>query len=303
MGSSVPDSDSTIDRARRTLDEELRDAGVPDAQTASTWILCYVTGLDSTGLIVHGDDLLTEDQRQIARECYERRVAGEPLQYIVGSAPFRFIELKTRRGVFIPRPETEVLVDEALSMLDRMRRDGLVDGPPRILDLCCGSGTIALSIASEVPDADVVAVDVSPSAVELTRENSKSVGVEDRVEVLEGDLFSPLGAGESFHLVLSNPPYVPQDKLAVMPHEVVDWEPVAALDGGPDGLDIFRRILDGIDKHLVPGGYLICELDEDMLDESSRLCNAAGDGKMFCESKVVKDLTGRDRILRARRSF
>ncbi len=276
----------------------LAEAGDEQAQQNARLFMWYLLDVSPSDMAMRPDASIGEQGLATLAGALERRAAGEPVQYICGKAPFRFADLECRRGVFIPRPETEVLVDRALAAANALlgeRDDGLL-----VADLCCGSGTIAVSMASECAHVRVMASDISSEAVALTSDNARALGVGDRVDAREGDLFEPMGDA-MFDIVLSNPPYIPTAKIAAMPREVVDFEPMAALDGGADGLDTFRRIVAGCAGHLAPGGYLICELDEDTLDAACEVCRSAA-GIGFDHVEVVRDLAGRDRIIEARRS-
>ena len=334
--------EANVSEVRGALRRDLAAAGDAGSRISAQWIMCHVLGFSKSELEVQSGRAVAGDELAAIKDLASRRAAGEPLQYLTGRAPFRYLELAARPGVFIPRPETEVLVDTALECIDGVLghahdgcghndghghdhddarsgfcpedRQGLVDadaqdadatpGRPRVrvLDLCCGSGTVAVSVASERESAEVTAVDISPEAAALTGENAAEAGVSDRVRVLVGDLYAPLGPGERFELVVANPPYIPSAKLATMPREVVDWEPMAALDGGPDGLDAFRRILDGLPGRLERGGHLACELDEDNVVEAARMCAALTGELEFSEVDVLYDLTDRPRVLLVRRA-
>jgi release factor glutamine methyltransferase len=225
----------------------------------------------------------------------KRRAAGEPLQYVTGEVAFRHIVVKVRPGVLIPRPETEVLVDSGLPAIDAAI---LLRGEALAIDLCTGSGCIALAIAQERPAAHVLATDLSPVAVEVAAENAARLGLEERVDVREGDLFAPLPPESRglADLLISNPPYIPSADVPDLPAEVAGFEPHLALDGGADGLDVYRRILSEAREWLRPGtGTLAVELDE------RRVQAAAGEAREWYEDvRVVADLTGRMRIVTAR---
>lgn len=258
---------------------------------SAEWLLSAATGLSRVELYAHHDRPLSPEERAQLREGVRRRAAGEPLQYVTGEVAFRHIVVKVRPGVLIPRPETEVLLDVALPALT---------GPePRALDLCTGSGCIALSIAHEAPAAVVTAIDLSPVACEVTAENAERLGYTERVRALEGDLFAPLGVDDdgSFDLIVSNPPYIPTALMDALPAEVSGFEPHLALDGGPDGLDLFRRIAEGAPRFLAAEGLLACELHEERTGAAAGLLRDAG----WREVAVTRDLTGRPRIVSARR--
>ena len=259
---------------------------------SAEWLLSAATGLSRVEIYINFDRPLTKDELTLMREGIRRRAAGEPLQYVTGEMPFRHIVLKCEPGVLIPRPETEVLVDAVLEGLEGKEF-------PRVLDLCTGTGCIALSVAGEHPDTVVIATDISPTATALAERNSRALGLEGWVDVLECDLADavvPEFEG-TFDVLVSNPPYIPTAVLAEqIPSEVRDFEPSLALDGGADGLDVFRRILDLAPRMLVPGGLLACELFEDALEAAADLARAAG----LSSVEIREDLTHRPRILLAR---
>jgi len=206
--------------------------------------------------------------------------------------------LKVRPGVFIPRPETEVLVDEVLSALPVPDPAAGPGEGPVVIDLCTGSGAIAVAVASERPDVVVYATEIAEATAEVARENAERCGVADRVTVLTGDLFAPLPAelGGRVAVVASNPPYIPTADLADLPAEVGGFEPRLALDGGPDGLDVVRRIVADARAWLPSGGTLVIETDTTAAEEAVKLMAAWYEG-----TKVVRDLTGRDRIATGRK--
>ena len=299
-------------------------------------------GLERLELYLDIDRPLDASELDVLREDVRNRGQGMPLQYLTGTAPFRYLEVKVAPGVLIPRPETEVLVSEALAMLpsapkpqdayDRVLLDALAregsdedrevasepDGlrveakigegaagtaaSPELLvaDVCTGTGCIACSIATEHPLTRVYATDIAPEAVALARHNVEAFGVADRVDVLACDLGTgiPVETLGQFDLVVSNPPYVPTGVLAEIPREVADFEPTLALDGGEDGLDLFRRLVTWAYTALKPGAGFACELHETCLDDAADIADASG----FTSIRIVNDLTGRPRVLVARKS-
>lgn len=250
---------------------------------SAEWLLAAATGLTRIELYMHFDRPLSMEERDVLRETLKRRGAGEPLQYIAGEAAFRHIVVKTSRGVLIPRPETEILVDVVL--------EGLADvEAPCVLEVGCGTGCIACSLAKE-SGAHVVTTDVSPEAVACARRNVAALGLDELVEVVECDCVA--GIAGSFDCLVSNPPYIPTAELAELPHEVADFESALALDGGPDGLVFFDRLVDEALPLVREGGFFACELHETCLDEAARRLREAG----CADVKVTKDLVGRDRIV------
>ena len=261
---------------------------VENPRRSAEWLLSAATGLSRIELYAHFDRPLTEVERAEFRSAIERRATGEPLQYVTGEMPFRHLVLQVKPGVFIPRPETEVLVDAVLEYLDRIGAGELA-----VLDLCTGSGAIAVSIAYERPGVHVHATEIVPATAEVARENARRAGVEDRVTVLDGDLFGPVLAGlrGTFDVVVSNPPYIPTADLADLPAEVGGFEPRVALDGGADGLDVVRRIAEDAQGWLKPGGVVVVETDTSCAKEAARILSRWYEGV-----EVRRDLTGRDRI-------
>ncbi|ACV22445.1 Release factor glutamine methyltransferase [Slackia heliotrinireducens] len=303
---------------KNTLDwcqEYLQRHGDENPRLSAQWLMSHATGLSRVEIYTNYERPLSTEERDVLRDALRRRGSGEPLQYIQGSAPFRFIEVKVRPGVLIPRPETEVLVDEAMRELKsimpdafthRTARDSMsVDGEEpvpaeafkiptfNVVDACTGSGCIACAIASEHANAQVVATDVSETAVELARENAADLGLGDRIEVRLCDLLAD--AEDSWaDLIVSNPPYVPTAVVdSEIPAEVADFEPRLALDGGEDGLDIYRRLLADGKRVLKADGILACELHETCLEEAARLAEEAH----YTQVRIAKDLAGRPRII------
>lgn len=257
---------------------------------SAEWLLSAATSLSRIELYANYDRPLSDAERDLLRDGVRRRAAGEPLQYVTGEVAFRHLVVKVRPGVLIPRPETEVLVGEVLAELEGV-------SCPLVADPCTGTGVIALSIAQERPDARVWATDISRDAVESARENAGRLRLSERVSVVEGDLLDSL-PGElegRLHAVVANPPYIPSADVPDLPVEVAGFEPHLALDGGPDGLDVFRRLLVEARTRLVPGGILAVELDE-------RRVQAAAEEALewYQDLRVVRDLAGRDRVLVAR---
>ncbi|NOK05923.1 MULTISPECIES: peptide chain release factor N(5)-glutamine methyltransferase [Myxococcus] len=247
-------------------------------------LLSHVLKLSRVRLYVDLDRPLSKDELGAYRALIERRMAGEPTQYLTGVREFYNRPFKVDARVLIPRPETELLVEAALRMLPK-------DAPGRALDVCTGSGCIAISLAAERPQATVIATDLSPDACALARENAQTLGVADRVTVLQGDLFTPVPAGERFQVVVSNPPYIASGEIPGLSAEV-RREPTLALDGGPDGLVAVRRVVTGARQWLEPGGLLALEIGEDQGPAVLELLRAAG----YADARVEKDLERRERM-------
>lgn len=284
---------AAVEAATRLLDE----AGVPSARHDATALAAHVLGVDRLELAL--PPALPDGFAADFAQAVERRRLREPLQHIVGTTTFRYLTLEVRPGVFVPRPETEVVAQVAVDEAAALVRAGVA---PLVVDLCCGAGGIALAVDTEVPQAQVVAVDASPDAVALTRANHEANRVEGpalRVEladVRDPALLADLSG--RVHVLVSNPPYIPPDAVPVDP-EVRDHDPDLALyGGGVDGLDVPRAVLAAAVRLLVPGGLLVMEHAE-VQAEAARA--AAASTGAFRDVRTLPDLTGRARMLVARR--
>ena len=266
----------------------LRAAGVPDAERNAEWLLGAVLGLNRGRLyIAAGDAVPVASQRCFESWC-ARRSRREPLQYILGSQPFRTCTLRVDSRVLIPRPETERVVDLCLSLHH--------SGP--IVDLGTGSGAIAIALGVERPSDDVFGTDISAPALSLARENARSAGVQ-RACFVHGDLFEPLGAHvRECSLVVCNPPYVATSDLEDLAPEVRDWEPRIALDGGPDGLDFYRRLAPEAARVMCGGAWIVVEIGRGQGPAVQELFEVT---LAFAESVTIRDLSGIERGLGLRR--
>ncbi|WP_412851747.1 peptide chain release factor N(5)-glutamine methyltransferase [Ectothiorhodospira shaposhnikovii] len=247
-------------------------------------LLAHVLGKDRGWLYAHGDDILEDpDALAIFRTLVRRRGEGEPVSYLLGCREFWSLNLTVRPGVLIPRPDTETLVEAALSRLAE-------DFSGRLADLGTGTGAIALALAVERPRCRIVAVDRSPQALAVARENVTRLGLEARVECRQGSWFAPL-TGERFDLIVSNPPYI-ADADPHLTQGDLRFEPRSALASGPDGLTDIRRIVEQAPGHLGPGGALLLEHGMDQGEAVRALLEQRG----FTEVDTVRDLGGRDRV-------
>jgi release factor glutamine methyltransferase len=262
-------------------------AGIAAARLEAQVLLAYVLGCSRMQLYTGFDKPLGEDELARYRALIKRRLAGESVSYLVGETEFWGLPFHVDESVLVPRPDTETVIEVA-----RKVRPDRAPGC-RILDLCTGSGVIAVSLAKEYPAARVVATEVSPAAAAVARKNAERNGVGDRVEVREGDLFAPV-AGELFELfdvITANPPYIASSIVPTLSSEV-RREPVIALDGGPDGLAFYDRICAQASAHLVPGGVLIVEHGYDQADAVRARFAAAG----FADVTLVHDLGKNPRV-------
>lgn len=241
-------------------------------------------------LIAHEDDPLATGQAAFFCDLVERRLAGEPLQYITGKAEFYGLPFEVNRDVLIPRPETELLVEKALAFAPLFRNPG-------ILDVGTGSGAIAIALAQEWPEAAVTAIDISGAALDIARRNAQHAGVAHRIRFLEGDLLAP-AAGKQFDLIVSNPPYVPENDRATLAIEVRNYEPAQALFAGEDGLAVYRRLIPAAFSALAPGGILLLEIGYGQQEAVQSLLESQG----FAGIEFFPDLQGIARVAKAQRS-
>lgn len=240
-------------------------------------------------LIAHDSDPLAPDAADAFCDLVERRLLGEPIQYILGEAEFYGLRFHVNRDVLIPRPETEHLVEKAIALAAKF-------GRPKIVDVGTGSGAIAVALAHALPSAEVTAIDISSAALVVAKDNATRNVVADRVRFLEGDLLDPV-AGEQFDIVVSNPPYVPERDRDTLDKEVRNYEPVQALFAGDDGFDVYRRLIPAAFGALVPGGYLLPEIGYGQREGTQTLLEKKGFGGI----EFIADLQGIPRVAVARR--
>ena len=278
--------------------EYLVEKGVERGRLDAEHLLAGALGLSRLDLYLQYDRPLTPEELDLFKRGLRRRASREPLQYVLGTAGFRNLELRVDPRVLIPRPETEILVDEVLLLARDLVSDPGADPELTALDLGTGSGAIALALASEGPFRRVVATDPSAGALEVAQENARALGLDGRVEFREGALFEPLAEGETYSVVVSNPPYISTSEASDLEPEVVEWEPGDALFAGPDGLAVLEPLIDGVAKFLSPGGVLALEAATPQIP---RILNLIGGSPDLTGAVVKKDLAGRDRVVTARR--
>lgn len=276
----------------------LARAGVPTPRVDATLLLAHVLGATRGELEIKTltGGRLGDPARQAYELLLDRREQREPLQHILGTAAFRTIELAVGPGVFVPRPETELLTERALEALDTLPGGGVASSELRVVDLCTGSGAIALSIASERPNTLVWGVELSADAFAWALRNLKALGLPNVTLQLgsAADALPELDATVS--LVVANPPYVPRDAIPRDP-EVRLFDPDMALYGGDDGLDVVRQVSATAYRLLAPGGFVFIEHGELQGADVAAILSTKG----FVGTQTLPDLTGRDRITLARR--
>ena len=269
--------------------EVLEGAGSESPRLDAQVLLLAVLREERTVLVSHPERELATQEEQLYNQYISERALGKPVSYITGMKEFMGLEFAVNEAVLIPRPETELLVEEAVKELEAISRE--TEAVPRVLDLCTGSGAIAVSIKHFVPQAEVTATDLSEEALKVARENAERLTA-GGIRFLQGDLFEAFsnlqipGSG-LFNLIVSNPPYIPVEVIDGLMPDVKDFEPRLALDGGADGLDIYRRLIPQAAEYLAPGGVLLLEIGHDQGETVPDLCRQAG----------------LDRVVRAERNF
>jgi release factor glutamine methyltransferase len=244
---------------RKRLDDaaaRLARAGVETPRVDAEWLLAGALGVTRGRLVAVVEQAMNDEITERYQRWIDRRAAREPLQHILGTQAFRDLMLRVGPDVLVPRPETELLVSWALELLPPL------GAGPLVLDVGTGSGCLACALASERPDVRVLATDASPAAAAGARENADALGLADRVTVAVSDGFSGLAPVRA-DLIVSNPPYVPTGVIDTLAPEITEHEPREALDGGPDGLRVIRRLVDEAPQWLAPEAFLVLETFED----------------------------------------
>lgn len=314
--------------------QELAGRGVADAETDSRLLFCHLTGVSRSRLFMEYPRKMTDTEIAAYKALIRRRGTGEPLQYIVGETEFMGLRFRIDSRVLIPRPETELLVEKALELLKGFstkseqgspsasgepaaagepvaatRQNPLGSRQPvRILDCCCGSGAIGLSVAAlaEVP-VRVSCSDISPDALEVARRNAGELGFfgsfgdgrRGSVEFLCGSFLEP-AAGRQFDMILCNPPYIQDGVIPGLQREVREHEPLLALAGGEDGMDPYREMIPRLTEHLTDGGVAMFEIGH---DQGEAVANMFAETGEFEPAQVMRDLAGRNRIVWTRRRY
>lgn len=304
----------------------LAKAGVMDARIDAEELLCFITGWDRVVLFLNKEKEADKETEKEYFELIEKRAQRIPLQHITGVQEFMGFEFMVGPEVLIPRQDTETLVTEAAKTIRESRKE-LRDArakasflkkirktsPCDVLDLCCGSGAIGISIAKICEDVSVTATDINEKALALAIKNAQKHHVD--IEFLHGDMFEALTGGDritksgsrsrrkgsdtkAFDMIVSNPPYIKTNMIAMLQEEVKSHEPIEALDGGRDGLDFYRIIVDQAAKWLKPDGYLIMEIGFDQGEELRKLVM---DSHKYTTAEVIRDLPGRDRVVKCQK--
>ena len=275
--------------------ERLRQADIPEADSDIRLFAMDVAGCTYSTLILRMAEEASEEQAQKLRAYVTERMTHKPCQYILGSQEFMGMEFATAPEVLIPRPETELLVEQACGKLEKLRekkRKQTGDGKLRVLDMCCGSGCIGISVAKLVPAVSVDLADISDAAITLTKKNRERLQAD--CTVIQTDLFAQIE--EKYDMIISNPPYIRTDEIPKLMAEVRDFEPHLALDGKADGLYFYRIIADKAREYIKDEGYVVFEIGNDQAEDVQYLLVDSG----YDDIHVVQDLSGNDRVVYGR---
>ncbi len=284
-------------------EKQLSDAGIADAARDAKLLYCFLDKLDSVGLLMRWQDVLQDNSCESYFELIERRAAGEPLQYITGTQEFMGFPFNVTPAVLIPRQDTETMVEDAIELIEKGTLRGEEYIKPQaikeVLDLCCGSGAIGISIAKSCGKTKVICSDVSEEALKVAEQNAALNGCKS-VKIQKSNMFeafnSRLGR-KKFDLIISNPPYIESSVIPTLQREVKDYEPMMALDGGEDGLDFYRIIASEGEDYLQKNGVIMLEIGYDQGKAVTEMLQETGS---FVSIRCLKDLAGKDRIVVAR---
>lgn len=267
----------TVKEVLKNAKDRLRAAGIDTWSLDAELLVTAALGLERMQLVTRDTDTVDEKRCEKLAQMLDRRLEREPVQYILGHCEFMGLEFAVNKNVLIPRPDTEILVEEVLKF-----------GPESALDMCTGSGAIAVSLA-KYGVGSVTAADISPQAIETAEKNAEKNGV--AIDFVCGDLFENIRS--RFGAVVSNPPYIARDIIKTLEAQVRDHEPELALDGGPDGLDFYRKIIAAAPGYLLPNGLLAFEIGYDQGAAVGGMMKNSG----FADVRVIKDLAGLDRVV------
>ena len=271
-------------QARRTLKKNQ----ISGAELEAKEIIAFAAGISKDEIITRGTMFLSEGTLCRINALIERRIAGEPLAYILGEWDFYSLTFKVTKDVLIPRPDTETLVTAAAEILQRM------SGEARVLDLCAGSGCVGIAAALTASGAHVVLADISEAALAVARENVKQYSLTDRVyTILLDALEKPADKIGDFDIIVCNPPYIPTGEIATLDISVKDYEPITALDGGYDGLDFYRSVTKNFAPRLKSGGRLLFECGLGQFEDVKEIMRQEG----YTNIKIYRDLSGIERVV------
>jgi release factor glutamine methyltransferase len=284
-----------------TSTEFLEKSGIPDPLAEAEILILHATGVDR--LTAYRDNPeISQDLLSKIHNLLDRRSKGEPIQYIVGHVNFLNLKISVGKGILIPRPETELLVQEAIKELRSQMSNvkcqtsslSTHHSSLTVLDLCTGSGCISLSLAKKFPDSDIYGTDISETAIQYAKLNA-DINRISNVKFIRGYLFEPIKEALTFDIIVSNPPYIRTSDISRLQREIKDWEPIDALDGGVDGLDFYRKIFAEAGKYMKKKGKIFFEVGFDQALAAIQIAENAG----LKNITKIKDFAGIDRILKA----
>lgn len=285
----------TIGRLLEWTTDYLGKNGSSSPRLDAEVLLAHARGCERIELYTAFKDEADEVLRQEFRELVKQRAEGKPVAYLVGTREFYSMEFQVTPDVLIPRPETEFVV---LQLFDLIKQNAQSEAQLAIADVGTGSGNLACCIAKHLPAAEVVAIDIENAALDVARGNAEKHGVIDRIEFVQGDLFTNVDNAQSFDFIVSNPPYIGYDEKPTLPPDVVDQEPATALFAGPTGLEVVTRLIDESAQRLRPGGWLISEISPII---SEQVLESAKQSPTLTDAEIVDDLAKLPRVLRVRR--
>lgn len=280
----------TIKRLLDWATNDFRTRGFDSPRLDAELLLAHATGLDRVRLIVESSTKLTTSELDGVRELIQRRRRAEPIAYILGEREFYGLPFKVDARVLVPRPDTEALVDVALRMTEARSEFGVA------LDLCTGSGCVAIAFKKQRPTWRVTASDISEDALSVARGNAERLGTAFGMNFVQSDLFAGLDPTQRYSLITANAPYIPETEIATLQADVRDFEPRLALSGGSDGLDIVRRIVEEAPRFLGPAGVLAMEIGHDQADRCRALFSRVG----FNAVNTASDYAGHQRVIMGR---
>jgi release factor glutamine methyltransferase len=286
----------TILKLIRWATERFQQEGLETPRLDAEVLLGEALNADRVFLYTHFDQPLQPQELERFRSFLLRRLRREPVAYIIGEKDFWSRSFKVTPDVLIPRPETEILVAEALKIYEEMNHG--FQEQFHILEIGTGSGVIGVTLAKEIPKALILATDVCERALRIAEENARRHEVKDRIQFLLGDLFNPIPKGMAFDMIVTNPPYVPREQLSFLMPEVRDYEPHQSLDGGDQGLDFYRQVFPRIGEFLKSGGWFVGEIGKDQKDAVKALAEAESN---LDSIGFIKDFQGIDRVCRVRK--
>ncbi len=271
--------------------KEVTDTYLLDAQV----ILCHILKVERLYLIINKDRALTHKEILEYNKMIEKRLSGMPVQYIIANQEFMGMDFYVEEGVLIPRPDTEILIEKILESIDQSKKFTIVD-------IGTGSGAITISLASLIKNSQIYSIDISTKALDIARKNANKHGVTSKINFLKGSLFEPLEdmdiKGE-VDILVSNPPYIPSSEIGRLQIEVSRYEPRIALDGGEDGLDFYRKIVNNAPEYLRPNGLLALEVGH---DQARKVADLMKGNNKYVDIQITKDLAGIERVVRGRKA-